>query len=233
MRFPASDDNGETLFGWMEYLFPINRSLTGNGNRETLKFLQTLLPKLEIHEVKSGTKVGDWVVPDEWNPKQAYIKDSDGNIIVDFASLNLHLMGYSTPVDRWVSKSELEEHIYSIPHEPTAVPYVTSYYRRDWGFCLSENSRKEIGDGPFKVFIDASIESGSMSYADIVIKGNSSEEVLFSTYFCHPSMANNELSGPAIAVGYCIRAHATEGMIMYGKQKSANPTWKDLRQGMA
>jgi aminopeptidase-like protein len=111
MRFPASDDNGETLFGWMEYLFPINRSLTGNGNRETLKFLQTLLPKLEIHEVKSGTKVGDWVVPDEWNPKQAYIEDSDGNIIVDFASLNLHLMGYSTPVDRWVSKSELEEHM--------------------------------------------------------------------------------------------------------------------------
>lgn len=200
MRFPALDDNGETLFGWMEYLFPINRSLTGNGNRETLKFLQTLLPKLEIHEVKSGTKVGDWVVPDEWNPKQAYIENTDGNRIADFASLNLHLMGYSAPVDRWVSKSELEEHIYSIPHEPTAVPYVTSYYRRDWGFCLSENSRKEIGDGPFKVFIDASIESGSMSYADIVIKGNSSEEVLFSTYFCHPSMANNELSGPAIAV---------------------------------
>ena len=200
MGFPASKDNGETLYRWMEDLFPINRSLTGNGNRETLKYLQTLLPKLEIHEIKSGTRVGDWVVPDEWNPQQAYIEDAAGNKIVDFASHNLHLMGYSTSIDRLVSKSELDEHIYSIPHEPTAVPYVTSYYRKDWGFCLSENSRKKIGDGPFKVLIDASMESGSMSYADIVIRGNSSEEFLFSTYFCHPSMANNELSGPAIAV---------------------------------
>ena len=199
MNTQIEQDLGAQMYGWMKDLFSFNRSLTGEGNRLTLKYIKELVPELVISEIKSGTKVGDWVVPNEWNPRQAFIEDSHGNRVVDFNNSNLHLMGYSTSIDKWVSLAELNDHLFSIPDKPTAIPYVTSYYQENWGFCISENLRQSLSEGPFRVFIDASLAPGSLTYADLIIKGKSRKEVLFSTYMCHPSMANNELSGPVVA----------------------------------
>lgn len=180
-------------------LFPIGRSLTGNGVRETLAILQEHIP-LTIHEVPTGTKAFDWTVPKEWNVQEAYIVDPSGKRIADYAANNLHLVGYSTPVDKELSLAELQKHLYSDEMKPDAIPYVTSYYAERWGFCLSHNERKALQEGTYRVHIDSELKNGSLTYGELVISGTSQKEVLLSTYVCHPSMANNELSGPVLAV---------------------------------
>ena len=199
MREDVSCSQGAFMYGLVKRLFRICRSMTGNGVRETLKGIAAHLPKLEIHEVPSGTRCWDWVVPDEWNIRDAHISDKRGKRIVDFQQHNLHVVGYSTPVDKEISREDLDEHLFSLPELPDAIPYVTSYYRKFWGFCLTENQRETLSEPHYRVVIDSSLSSGSLTYADLVVPGESKEEVFFSTYICHPSMANNELSGPALA----------------------------------
>lgn len=185
----------EELF---DELFPINRSLTGDGNRETLKVLSKCID-INFLEVPSGTDCFDWKVPPEWNIREAWIKDKEGNKIVDFSNLNLHILGYSEPFHGKMNLEELKKHIYTLPDQPDLVPYVTSYYKRRWAFCITHNQLMELKEQEYEVYIESSLnEAGSMTIGEAFIKGNTDDEVLFSTYLCHPSMANNELSGPLV-----------------------------------
>ena len=191
--------SGHTIYGWAKDLFPLNRSLTGSGVRETLKYLKKILPGLKFQEVPSGYKAFDWVVPKEWFIEDAYIENEKGERIVDFQANNLHVVGYSSPVNTYLGKEELLKHIYTLPDQPGAIPYVTSFYKERWGFCMSHKQMESLPEGQYKVVIKSELKEGILNYADIVIAGNSTEEILFSTYICHPSMANNELSGPVVA----------------------------------
>ena len=194
----TSSDTGADMHQWATDLFPICRSLTGDGVRSTLRYLQQLLPALKTFEIPSGTRAFDWEVPREWAIRDAYVADVEGNRLVDFNTNNLHVVGYSTSVDAVLSRAELDEHLFSLPELPHAVPYVTSYYRETWGFCLTHDQRAQLGDGPFRVLIDSEHKVGSLTYGELVIPGDTSDEILLSTYVCHPSMANNELSGPVV-----------------------------------
>jgi aminopeptidase-like protein len=178
-------------------LWPICRSLTGDGVRETLSIINEILP-LKIYEVPSGTKVYDWEVPDEWNIKAAYIYDDVGNKIIDFNDNNLHIVNGSIPIDEWFNLDELQKHLYSDEKIPNAIPYITSYYKRDWGFCLTHDQRKNLRAGKYHVVIDSELKAGNLTYGECILKGKTNKEVLISTYICHPSMANNELSGPVL-----------------------------------
>ncbi len=191
-------DVGSTLHEWATDLFPICRSLTGDGVRETLGYLKGLLPEMDIKEIPSGTQVNDWVVPDEWNIKEAYVETLDGLRVIDFANSNLHVMGYSVPVDQVISLDELRNHLHTLPEQPTAIPYVTSYYSKNWGFCLAHEDLAKLIEPMYRVVIDSVLAPGAMTYGEVVLPGQTSEEVLLSTYMCHPSMANNELSGPVV-----------------------------------
>jgi len=188
---------GRQMYQLVAKAFPICRSITGNGFRETLKILSEIIP-LKVCEVPTGTQVFDWNVPKEWNIRDAFIADSEGHKIVDFQKSNLHVVGYSTPVDRWLPLSELQNHLYSLPDQPDAIPYITSYYMERWGFCISHNERLKLKEGNYHVFIDSTLEDGSLTYGECILKGESEQEVFLSTYACHPSMANNELSGPVV-----------------------------------
>lgn len=191
-------DIGQQLYALCQRLWPINRSLTGDGVRETLAILKEVAPELQIHEVPSGTEVFDWTIPNEWNVREAWIEGPDGHRVVDFAEHNLHLVGYSIPVDATLSLEELQEHLHSLPELPEAIPYVTSYYSPYWGFCLRHQDRLKLKDGAYRVHIDATLAPGSLTYGELVIPGETDKEVFLSTYVCHPSMANNELSGPCV-----------------------------------
>lgn len=191
---------GSEMYQLAEELFPIDRSLTGAGVRRTLEILKRELPNMVIQEVPTGTQVFDWTVPKEWAVRQAYIEDEKGNQIINYKNLNLHVMGYSVPVDRWVDLEELKKYIYVQEEQPDAVPYVTTYYAPRYGFCMSKNQRDSLPSGQYHMVIDSELFDGSLTYGELVIPGRQEKEILFSTYICHPSMANNELSGPVLAV---------------------------------
>ena len=192
------NDTGKEMYELLEYLFPKCRSISGDGVRETLQIIQNHIP-ITIYEVPSNTKVFDWVVPKEWNVVDAYVMDETGNKIIDFKDNNLHLVGYSTPINQTMALSELQEHLYSLPEQPEAIPYVTSYYKERWGFCITQKQRETLKKGNYKVFIDSELKDGSLTYGELIIPGMSEKEVFISTYVCHPSMANNELSGPVLS----------------------------------
>lgn len=182
-------------------LFPICRSITGDGVRQTLAILGEHLRGLTVHEVPSGSAVLDWTVPDEWNIRGARLVGPDGATVVDFADSNIHVVSYSVPVDLRISLEELEPHLHSDAEHPDAIPYVTAYYSRTWGFCLTQRQRERLQPGEYHAVIDATLEPGSLTYGELVIQGDSTDEVLISTYVCHPSLGNNELSGPLVATG--------------------------------
>jgi aminopeptidase-like protein len=180
-------------------LWSINRSLTGEGNRQSLKILQTIVEKLYIREIPSGNQCFDWQIPPEWNIREAWIKSPSGEKIVDFSNHNLHVVGYSQPIAGRFSLSELKPHLHTLPELPQAIPYLCSYYSKYWGFCLSHEQFLTLEEGEYQVLIDADFnDSGSMSVGEVVLSGETDREILFSTYICHPSMANNELSGPIL-----------------------------------
>lgn len=191
------DREGKRMHELVTRLFPLCRSITGNGVRETLRIVKESLP-LAVHEVRSGTRAFDWTVPKEWNIRSAWIRDSRGNTIVDFAHNNLHVVGYSIPVNARLPLAELEKHLHSIPEQPDAIPYVTSYYKEQWGFCMTHRAREALADDTYHVCIDSTLAPGSLTYGELLLPGESEKEVFLSTYLCHPSMANNELSGLAV-----------------------------------
>jgi aminopeptidase-like protein len=198
------EDIGQIIYKLANTLFPICRSITGAGVRETLSFLADYIgeedgTKLEIHNVPSGTKVFDWTVPKEWIIHDAFIEDERHQCIINFHNHNLHVMGYSTPVDKWVDLEELKKHIFTQSDQPDAIPYVTSYYKERFGFCMSENQKNRLKPGKYHMYIDSKLVDGNLTYGEIVLPGKSDDEVFFSTYICHPSMANNECSGPALS----------------------------------
>lgn len=189
---------GNEMYLLADELFPLCRSITGNGTRDTLLRLQKEVPGINIFEVESGTKVFDWTVPNEWSIEEAYIENSNGKRVIDFKDTNLHVVGYSTPVDEIVSLEVLNQHLYSLPDHPDWIPYVTSYYKERWGFCMTHNQRLALKEDNYHVVIKSSLFPGSLSYGELLIPGKSEKEILLSTYVCHPSMANNELSGPVV-----------------------------------
>ena len=187
-------------------LYPINRSITGEGTKRTLRLIKIKIPQLKIKKISCGNRVFDWKIPDEWNISDAYVLDKDNNRIINFKDNNLHVVGYSKPVNKWVNKDTLFKKLHSNKKIPNAIPYLTSYYKRDWGFCIEENKKKELkkkysNKDKFFVKIDSIFnKNGNLNYGEVVIRGVSKKEILISTYICHPSMANNELSGPLVSM---------------------------------
>ncbi len=189
-----SSEIGNEMFQLMKELFPICRSITGNGVRQTLEIIKKHI-HLENHEVSSGTKVYDWTIPKEWNIQDAYIIDQNGEKIVDFKKSNLHVVNYSTPINQKISLSELKKHIHTIPEKPDLIPYVTSYYLENWGFCMAHNQFVNLKEGEYHIVIDSKLDNGSLTYGEYLIPGKSEDEILLSCYVCHPSMCNDNLSG--------------------------------------
>ena len=189
---------GKEIHNFALKLWPLNRSITGEGLRETLKEISEHLPDLKIKSFKSDLKVFDWTVPEEWHVNEAYIIDPEGKKICDFSKNNLHLVGYSSPFRGRMQLNDLQKYLHSLPDQPNAIPYITSYYERKWGFCLTQKQRDDLIEGQYEVMIDSKIFKGQLNYGELILPGKSKKEVFLSTYICHPSMANNELSGPTV-----------------------------------
>ncbi|MDX1631380.1 MAG: DUF4910 domain-containing protein [Thermoanaerobaculia bacterium] len=196
----SREETGRRLMAWIEKLYPIPRSITGPGLRRTLEWIQERLPDLERREAPTGTKVLDWEVPREWRVREAWIRDPSGRKLADFDEHNLHLVGYSVPVDREVERAELEEHLHSLPEHPDWIPYRTSYYSETWGFCLTHRQREALPEGIYRVRIDSELVSGALSWGELVLPGREEGEILLSCHVCHPSLANDNLSSLAVAV---------------------------------
>ena len=189
---------GDDIHQFAKELWPINRSITGEGVRNTLKKISNHIPNLVVHSVKSGTQVFDWQIPEEWEVKEAYIITPSGKKICDFSKNNLHIVGYSAPFEGIISLENLKKHLYTLPDQPKAIPYITSYYKKRWGFCISMEEFMKLEDGDYKVKIDSNFFNGNLNYGELIIPGKSDKEIFLSSYICHPSLANNELSGPTV-----------------------------------
>lgn len=194
----SESDYGTQIQRLIEDLYPICRSITGNGFRQSLQILRKIIP-LDVVEVPSGTQVFDWTIPKEWNIRDAYVKNPAGEKVIDFQRSNLHILNYSIPVQGRFSLAELKEHLYTLPETPDWIPYRTSYYSEKWGFCLADSQLQTFTEGEYEVFIDTSLEQGSLTYGEYVLLGETSDEVLISCHSCHPSLANDNLSGMALA----------------------------------
>jgi aminopeptidase-like protein len=205
---------GRRMHALMAELYPICRSITGDGLRRTLAELGKGLP-MEIHEVPTGTPVLDWTVPKEWNIRDGYIRDPKGRKVVDFQDSNLHVVNYSVPVHRHLSLAELKDHVFTLPDQPTLVPYRTSYYEETWGFCMAHETLEGLGDGEYEVCIDATLGEGSLTYGELVLPGESAEEVLISCHCCHPSLCNDNLSGMAVATFLARELHNRRRKLTY------------------
>lgn len=189
------------IYNLCKKLWPINRSLTGEGNLETLKILKQIHNKLKIKNINSGKKVFDWKIPNEWNAYEAWIKNSQGKKILDFKKNNLHLVSYSKKIHKKISLEQLKKNLHFIKDQPEAIPYVTSYYKKNWGFCLTYNQLKKMDrKKKYEIYINSKFKKGFLNCAEIYLPGKSKKEIVFSTYICHPSMANNELSGPILSI---------------------------------
>lgn len=195
----ATPDNvGSLMHDLIAELYPICRSITGDGFRESLHILQKYFP-VEPHEIPSGTQVFDWTVPREWNIRDAYVKNSQGERVIDFKKSNLHVVSFSTPIHRKMALAELKEHLFSIPDHPDWIPYRTSYYAENWGLCVSHRILQQLADGEYEVCIDSSLAAGSLTYGEYFLRGQTTDEVLISCHCCHPSLCNDNLSGMALA----------------------------------
>jgi aminopeptidase-like protein len=190
-------DAGERMYGFISELYPICRSITGDGFRETLRRVREHI-SLKIHEVPTGTKVFDWTVPREWNIRDAWVKNEKGERVIDFRKSSLHVVNYSVPVRRKVPLSELREHLHTLPDRPDWIPYRTSYYKENWGFCLAHSQLQKLEDGEYEVCIDSRLEEGSLTYGEYYIPGKRTDEMLLSCHACHPSLCNDNLSGVAL-----------------------------------
>jgi len=193
-----SAEVGTRMYGLIRDLYPICRSITGDGVRETLRQIGRHIP-LKVHEIPTGTRVFDWTVPKEWNVRDACIRDSAGNRVIEFKNSNLHVLNYSIPVHKQVSLAELREHVFTLPDQPDWIPYRTSYYQERWGFCLSHNQFLELREDSYEVMVDTVLEAGHLSYGECFIRGASPDEVLISCHVCHPSLCNDNLSGIALS----------------------------------
>lgn len=192
------DAAGSEIYGLIEALFPICRSITGDGVRKSLEIIGRQIP-LKVHEVPTGTRVFDWTVPKEWNIRDAYVKNAGGERVIDFKQSNLHVLNYSIPVKDKIPLAELRKHLYTLPDRPDWIPYKTSYYKENWGFCLTHNQYLALEDDDYEVVIDATLADGHLTYAECLLRGETPDEVLISTHVCHPSLANDNLSGIGLA----------------------------------
>lgn len=189
---------GREMHALMARLYPICRSMTGDGVRQTLAIIKEYVP-LTIREVPSGTRVFDWTVPREWNIRDAYVKNPKGEKVVDFKQSNLHIVNFSSPVHERMDLNQLKSHIFTLPDQPDWIPYRTSFFKDSWGFCMSHNQMMALEPGQYEVSVDSSLEDGHLTYGELLIKGRSTDEVLISTHICHPSLCNDNLSGISVA----------------------------------
>jgi aminopeptidase-like protein len=205
---------GNEMYRLVEELYPICRSITGDGVRKTLERIGRIIP-LEIHEVPTGTQVFDWTVPREWNIDEAFIEDSNGTRLIDFRNHSLHVVSYSVPIDRMCDWDELEQHLHTIPEHPDWIPYRTSYYKDNWGFCLAHRDLERFKAGPYRVVIRSSLTEGSLTYGEAVIPGATEQEVLFFNHVCHPSLCNDNLSGNAVMAELARRLRERQSKFTY------------------
>ena len=225
----SGQEIGQSLHEMIKELYPLCRSITGNGVRQSLQILKRSIP-LEVREVPTGTQIYDWTVPKEWNITDAYIKNANGERIVDFNRSNLHVMSYSVPVKKKMALAELRPHLFSLPEQPEWVPHKTSYYNENWGFSLSHRQLQSMEEGEYEVCIDSTLKDGALTYGEYVLPGSSQDEVLISTHICHPSLCNDNLSGIVVSTALARKLGRSRGwlcMSMWFPRSSTAWSWSD------